>query len=96
MGVTAVGAVTNILLDAVFVAGLDWGVTGAAWATVIGQFLSAFFGAYLVWKGHTKVEIKRDTFAFDAWLSRTIIPAALPFGLPKWPWVSSASSITAN
>ncbi len=23
-------------------------------------------------------------------------PAALPFGLPKWPWVSSASSITAN
>ena len=57
MCVTAIGAVTNIILDAVFVAGLDWGVTGAAWATVIGQLLSTLFGAYLVWKGHTKVEI---------------------------------------
>ena len=83
MDVTAVGAVTNILLDAVFVAGLDWGVTGAAWATVIGQFLSAFFGAYLVWKGHTKVEIKRDTFAFDAWLSRTIISCGFAFWIAQ-------------
>ena len=40
MCVTGIGAVTNIILDAVFVAGLDWGVAGAAWATVIGQILS--------------------------------------------------------
>lgn len=35
-----VGAVCNILLDYVFVIVLDWGVIGAAWATVIGQVLS--------------------------------------------------------
>ena len=34
------GAVCNILLDYVFVIVLDWGVIGAAWATVIGQVLS--------------------------------------------------------
>lgn len=45
MFVTGVGAVTNIILDAVFVAGLGLGVAGAAWATVIGQALSAAFGA---------------------------------------------------
>lgn len=54
MCVTGVGAVTNIILDAVFVAVLDLGVTGAAWATVIGQILSALFGTYLVLKGYTK------------------------------------------
>lgn len=34
------GAVCNILLDYVFVIVCGWGVAGAAWATVIGQFLS--------------------------------------------------------
>lgn len=35
------GAVINTVLDAVFVLGLDWGMKGAAIATVIGQFVSA-------------------------------------------------------
>ena len=34
------GCITNIVLDALFVLGFDWGVKGAAWATVIGQFLN--------------------------------------------------------
>ena len=34
------GAVANIVLDYVFIFPLDMGVSGAAWATIIGQFLS--------------------------------------------------------
>ena len=34
------GAVTNIILDPVFIFVLKWGIAGAAWATVIGQVLS--------------------------------------------------------
>lgn len=34
------GAVTNIVLDYVFIYPLKMGVSGAAWATVIGQFVS--------------------------------------------------------
>lgn len=34
------GCITNVVLDAWFVLGLDWGVAGAAWATVIGQVLN--------------------------------------------------------
>lgn len=37
----AVGALTNIVLDPIFIFGLDWGMAGAAWATIIGQVLSA-------------------------------------------------------
>lgn len=83
MCVTGIGAVTNIILDAVFVAVMGWGVTGAAWATVIGQILSALFGAYLVLKGYTKVEIKRETFRFDVGLSKKIISCGFAFWIAQ-------------
>jgi putative MATE family efflux protein len=34
------GAVINIILDPIFIFGFGWGVAGAAWATIIAQFLS--------------------------------------------------------
>lgn len=41
MLVTVSGAVINIVLDALFVFVFKWGMYGAAWATVIGQIISA-------------------------------------------------------
>ena len=41
MCTTVLGAVCNIILDPIFIFGLDMGVSGAALATVISQFLSA-------------------------------------------------------
>lgn len=83
MCVTGIGAVTNIILDTVFVAVLGWGVTGAAWATVIGQVLSALFGACLLIKGYTKVEIKKDTFVFDSALSGRIVSCGFAFWIAQ-------------
>ena len=83
MCVTGVGAVTNIILDAVFVAGLGWGVTGAAWATVIGQVLSVVFGASLIWRGKTLVEIKAETFRFDAPLAQKILSCGFAFWIAQ-------------
>ena len=34
------GAITNIILDPIFIFKLHWGIAGAAWATVIGQSVS--------------------------------------------------------
>lgn len=34
------GAVINVILDAWFMYGLEWGIKGAAWATIIGQGVS--------------------------------------------------------
>lgn len=83
MCVTGVGAVTNIALDAVFVMLLDWGVRGAAWATVIGQIFSAAFGLYLVLSGKTLVEIRRDTFHFDRRLSGKIVSCGFAFWIAQ-------------
>lgn len=35
-----VGALTNVVLDALFIFGFGWGMAGAAWATVISQGIS--------------------------------------------------------
>ena len=40
------GAITNIVLDAVFIIALKWGMAGAAWATVIGQVVSFAISVY--------------------------------------------------
>jgi len=37
----AAGAGLNVVLDAVFILGFGWGIRGAAWATLIAQFVSA-------------------------------------------------------
>ncbi|MDO4786744.1 MAG: MATE family efflux transporter [Fretibacterium sp.] len=40
MGAQVVGALANILLDALFIWGWGWGVAGAAWGTTLSQVLS--------------------------------------------------------
>lgn len=83
MCVTGIGAVTNIILDAIFVVGLNWGVVGAAWATVIGQMLSALFGLYLIVKGYTKVHLEKATFSFNSELSKRIISCGFAFWIAQ-------------
>lgn len=83
MCVTGIGAVTNIALDALFVAVLDWGVAGAAWATVIGQILSALFGVCLAVRGKIRVEIRRETFAFQPGLAGKIISCGFAFWIAQ-------------
>ena len=39
---TLTGAIINTILDPLFIFGFKWGIKGGAWATVIGQMISAF------------------------------------------------------
>ena len=55
------GCVTNIILDAIFVLGLDWGMAGAAWATVIGQALCGLYYAKCLTRFKTIV-MKKEYF----------------------------------
>lgn len=68
-----IGALTNIILDTVFIFGLDMGVAGAAWATVIAQFCSFLFAfLFLIGKkipipitfGHYSRKIIKDIITF--------------------------------
>ena len=50
MTCTLTGAVINTILDPLFIFGFKWGIKGGAWATVIGQIVSAFPGPALFYK----------------------------------------------
>lgn len=45
MAAVITGAMLNLILDPIFIFVLDWGIKGAAWATVISQLLSALMMA---------------------------------------------------
>lgn len=50
------GAVTNIILDYIFIYPLKMGVAGAAWATIIGQFISLFITMYFHYTKNNEID----------------------------------------
>ena len=65
MGNVAVGAVTNIVLDAVFINGLGMGVGGAALATVIAQGVSACFVIRYLCTKQSVLRLRLSNIRFD-------------------------------
>lgn len=53
-----IGAILNIILDAIFIIPLGWGIRGVAWATVIAQFISLiYFLYYYYYSGRSHLKI---------------------------------------
>lgn len=61
MAATLVGCITNIILDPIFIFIFDWGMAGAAWATVIGQFLSALMVIHYI-RDFRTVHVEKNDF----------------------------------
>ena len=55
-----IGAVTNIVLDPIFIFGLNMGVKGAALATIISQFLSCIWVLKFLTGKKTMLRIKKE------------------------------------
>ena len=56
-----IGAVCNIILDPIFIYGLDMGVRGAALATIISQGISCAWVIYFLCGKKTILKLKRET-----------------------------------
>ena len=65
MGNVAVGALTNIALDAVFINGFGMGVKGAALATVIAQGVSTCFVIRYLCMGKSILRLRLRNIRFD-------------------------------
>jgi putative MATE family efflux protein len=60
-----IGAGTNIILDPVFIFWFKWGVEGAAWATIISQFISAVWILRFSFSGKAVVRLHLRSFRFS-------------------------------
>lgn len=56
-----IGALINVVLDALFVLYFQWGMAGAAWATIMGQFVSGIIVLLYLRKFKT-AELKKKYF----------------------------------
>ncbi len=59
------GAAVNIVLDAIFILVLHWGMAGAAWATAIGQFTSFAVTAFYLWRKTKTFKLGLKSFIPD-------------------------------
>ena len=77
-----IGAITNIVLDPIFIFGLcgapRLGVTGAAVATVLGQFVGAGLAILLNFKKNPDVNLRLRLIRFDKTAVREIYRVGIP------------------
>ena len=70
-----IGCITNLILDPVFIFVFQWGVKGAAFATIIGQILNAVYFIYCMLRFQT-IDIKKENL-IQKW---RIVKRVLPLG----------------
>ncbi|MBQ8130640.1 MAG: MATE family efflux transporter [Clostridia bacterium] len=89
---TLAGAVTNLILDPVFIYVFRWGMMGAAVATVLGQMLTAFLATgYLC---HMKaVRLRRDSFGVHPRLARRYLALGMTSFLSQISLVAAMMAI---
>ena len=86
------GAVTNIILDPVFIFVLKWGMMGAAVATVIGQVITAVLAVWYLF--HTKViKLAKDDFRLGMPIIRKTLALGICSFLPQISLVASMAAI---
>lgn len=71
----------NIGLDLFFIINLQWGVQGAAWATVISQGVSGVCCLFFIVKKFEILRIRKDEWTPDRHLMRTLCGMGVPMGL---------------
>lgn len=87
-----IGAVSNIILDPVFIFGLDMGVRGAALATVISQCISCLWVLLFLRGEKTILRLKKENMRVEA----GVILPCLALGLAAFIMQSSESIISVS
>ena len=76
-----ISSAANVVLDFLFVAGLDWGVAGAALATVLGQLLSAVLAFAHLMSGRFIVQVKLNHLKPDRRTLGQVFRLGIPGGV---------------
>lgn len=70
--------ILNLILDPILIFVLDWGLTGAAYATIISSLISTLALVYLYFSKRTKVPISLKYFKFEPHILIQIFNVAVP------------------
>lgn len=92
MAATLAGAITNIILDPIFIFIFKWGMMGAAVATILGQILTAILSIWYLC--HMKaVQLERSSFHFYWNLAGKYLPLGICSFLSQISLVAAMAAI---
>lgn len=94
MNVMLLPAILNLILDPIFIYVLEWGIEGAAWATIFSYFISASYTLWFFVKGKSDLRIKTKTLKLNVTIVKEI--ASLGFVSLARQGVISILSILLN
>ncbi|NMB01483.1 MAG: MATE family efflux transporter [Firmicutes bacterium] len=78
MILSATSAVLNVVLDPIFIFTFNWGIAGAAWATLVSRALLAVVGFVILFGKKNKLKPDFKGFRFNGGIVREIVQVGLP------------------
>lgn len=79
----AVATVLNIILDLLFIGVFNWGISSAAWATIISQGLVFVYSVYYLNRNHEVVKLKLRGIDFNSGIMKKCLAIGLPTGFQQ-------------
>lgn len=79
----AIASAVNLVLDILFTGVLEWGVAGAAWATIIGQAASFLFSIYYLYTNRVDFgfDFKKESFVINKKYAAMIGSLGMPMAI---------------
>lgn len=75
---SAVSAIINIILDPIFIFTFNWGIAGAAWATLISRAILAVVGYIMLFNKNNKIIPNFRKFKFNKEIIKEIVEVGIP------------------
>ena len=81
MLLSGASALINVVLDPIFIFTFDWGIAGAAWATLVSRAVLAIVGVGIIFSKKNKIRPSFNKFRFDKEKIKKIVNVGLPISL---------------
>lgn len=81
MGGTLIGNLLNVVLDPIMILVWNWGIAGAAIATVIGNVVGALYYLIYFWRGKTALSIRLRDFSMKDRICSGVLAIGIPASL---------------
>ena len=89
---TVAGAIVNVILDPIFIYVFQWGMAGAAWATIIGQMLTAVLAVWYMTRMKA-IKLEKSSFGLYFGLIRQYLPMGITSFLSQISVVASMAAV---
>ncbi|NLY44956.1 MAG: MATE family efflux transporter [Tissierella sp.] len=75
---SAISAILNMILDPIFIFTFNWGIAGAAWATLVSRALLAIVGVFFLFSEGNKIKPSFRNFKFNKNILKDILRVGFP------------------